>query len=81
MTNDTESNKMIIKTIEEMESFISKNKGFFWDGWTVVKRYQSDKGRTSKDGIRIKGVWYMQQRFELSDSGWLIPDRNSDAQA
>lgn len=72
---------MIIKTIEEMESFISKNKGFFWDGWTVVKRYQSDKGRTSKDGVRIKGVWYMQQRFELSGNGWLIPDRNSDAQA
>lgn len=70
---------MIIKTIEEMENFVSKNKEFSWDGWTVVKRYQSDKGRTSKDGIRIKGVWYMQQRFEPSDNGWIIPDRKRDA--
>jgi hypothetical protein len=70
---------MIIKTIEEMESFVSKNKNFFWDGWTVVKRYPSDKGRTSRDGVRIKGVWYIEQRFEPSNNGWTIPDWKGDA--
>jgi hypothetical protein len=70
---------MIIKTIEEMESFVSKNKDLFWDGWTVVRRHQSDRGRTSKDGVRIKGLWYIQQRFEPSESGWIVPDRKRDA--
>jgi hypothetical protein len=79
LINKIEGNKMIIKTIEEMESFVSKNKDFFWDGWTVVKRYASDKGRTSKDGVRVKGVWYIEQRFDPSNNGWILPDRKGDA--
>ena len=70
---------MIIKTLQEMESFVAKNKDLSWDGWTVVKRYQSEKGRTAKNGVLIKGVWYIEQRFELSENGWLIPDRKRDA--
>lgn len=73
--DNTESTKMIIKTLEEMEAFVAKNKGFVWDGWTVVKRYQSDKGRTSKHGVCIKGKWYIQQRFEPSEKGWVIPEK------
>jgi hypothetical protein len=69
---------MVIKTIDEMESFVSKNKEFSWDGWTVVKNYPSDKGRTSKNGVRIKGKWYMQQRFEPTENGWLIPERQDN---
>ena len=66
---------MIIKTIDEMEKFVSKNKDFFWDGWTVVRRYKSDKARTSKHGICVNGVWYVQQRFEPSADGWNIPEQ------
>jgi hypothetical protein len=70
---------MIIKTIEEMESFVSKNKEFSWDGWTVVKRYPSDKAKTSKNGVCIKGKWYMQQRFDPSENGWVIAVRQDNA--
>jgi hypothetical protein len=63
---------MIIKTIEEMEKIVSSNKELFWDGWTVVKRYPSDKAKTSKQGVLIKGVWYIEQRFEATINGWEI---------
>jgi hypothetical protein len=66
---------MIIKTIEEMEKIVSSNKELFWDGWTVVKRYPSDKAKTSKQGVLIKGVWYMEQRFEATMDGWEIPGK------
>jgi hypothetical protein len=67
---------MIIKTIEEMEKFVSSNKELSWDGWTVVKRYPSDKAKTSKQGVRIKGVWYIEQRFEPTSQGWEIPGKS-----
>jgi len=67
--------KMIIRTIEEMEKVVSTSKDLSWDGWTVVRRYKSDKARTSKHGVCIKGVWYIQQRFEPSIDGWNIPEQ------
>jgi hypothetical protein len=66
---------MIIKTIDEMEKIVSSNKELFWDGWTVVKRYPSDKAKTSKQGVLVKGVWYIEQRFEVTIDGWEIPGK------
>jgi hypothetical protein len=63
---------MVIRTIEEMEKIVSSNKELSWDGWTVVKRYPSDKAKTSKQGVFIKGVWYIEQRFEPTAKGWEI---------
>ncbi len=59
-----------------MEKFVSSNKELSWDGWTVVKRYPSDKAKTSKQGVRIKGVWYIEQRFEPTSQGWEIPGKS-----
>jgi hypothetical protein len=66
---------MIIKTIDEMEKIVSSNKELSWDGWTVVKRYPSDKAKTSKQGVLVKGVWYIEQRFEATINGWEIPGK------
>jgi hypothetical protein len=68
---------MIIKTIEEMEKIVSSNKELFWDGWTVVKRYPSDKAKTSKHGVLVKGVWHIEQRFEPTSQGWEMPGKPS----
>ena len=57
-----------IKSLEEMEQIVSRNKTLSWDGWTVVASFQSDKGRTSKSGALIKGKWYIQKRY--------VPTRN-----
>ena len=65
---------MIINTLEQMESIVSKNKNLYWDGWTVVNRYKSDKARTSKYGIYFRNNWYMSKRFEPNRDGWNIPE-------
>jgi hypothetical protein len=66
---------MIIKTLEEMEELVSKNKSLHWDGWTVVNIYKSDKAKTSKYGVYFKNNWYMSKRFEPNRDGWDIPER------
>jgi hypothetical protein len=66
---------MIIRTIDEMEKIVSSNKELFWDGWTVVKRYPSDKAKTLNQGVLIKGVWHIEQRFEPTSQGWEIPNK------
>jgi hypothetical protein len=66
---------MIIKSLEQMEAIVSKNKNLSWDGWSVVNRYRSDKARTSKYGVYINGVWLMSQRFDPTRNGWDIPER------
>jgi hypothetical protein len=66
---------MQIKSLEKMETIVSKNRSLFWDGWTVVNSYPSEKGRTSQFGAFIKGKWHIQSRFTPSSNGWTIPDK------
>lgn len=66
---------MQIKTLEKMETIVAKNKSLYWDGWTVVNSYPSEKGRTSKFGAYIKGKWHLQKRFVPTINGWDIPDK------
>lgn len=64
-----------IKSLKEMEKIVSRNRSLRWDGWTVVNSYPSDKGRTSKFGAYVNGVWHLQRRFVPTMNGWDIPDR------
>lgn len=66
---------MKIKTVEQMEKIVSENKSLFWDGWSVINKYKSDKARTSKYGKFINGSWYMTRRFDPTAEGWDIPER------
>lgn len=68
---------MIINSLEKMEQLVSKHSNLFWDGWTVVERVKSDKARTSKHGIYLNGIWYMQKSFMPDRNGWTIPSRYS----
>lgn len=65
---------MLVKSLEQMESIVKKNRNLKWDGWTVVDIQQTDKGRTSKSGLFSKGKWHLEKRYELTDNGWNIPD-------
>ena len=66
---------MKIKTVEQMENIVKNNNSLFWDGWSVINKYKSDKARTSKYGKFINGTWYMTKRFEPNIDGWDIPER------
>ena len=66
---------MTINSLEQMEVIVSKNKSLFWDGWTVVNSYPSEKGRTSAQGAFVNGKWHLQRRFTPSQIGWEIPDK------
>jgi hypothetical protein len=66
---------MQIKALEEMEAIVSENKTLFWDGWTVVERTQSEKGRTSPQGAYANGKWYVEKRHEPTQTGWEIPNK------
>jgi hypothetical protein len=64
-----------IRSVEEMEKIVSQNKFLFWDGWTVVNSFPSDKARTSKYGAYVNGKWHLQKRFVPTSKGWDIPDK------
>jgi hypothetical protein len=66
---------MKITSLETMEEIVTKNKSLFWDGWTVVNSYISEKGRTSNQGAFKNGKWHLQKRFVPTTSGWDIPDK------
>lgn len=66
---------MIVKELKQMEKIVSQNRNLFWDGWTVVSIYKSDKAKTSKSGMYVNGNWCMSKRFEPNRDGWDIPER------
>jgi len=66
---------MLIKDLEVMESIVEKNKNLYWDGWTVVNFYHSEKGRTSKYGALVNGKWAVTKRCVPDKGGWNIPDK------
>ena len=68
-------NKMIVKDLETMESVVNSNKVLSWDGWTVLERYPSDKGRTSDRGVYQNGIWHLQKMFSPTRDGWEVPSK------
>lgn len=66
---------MYIKSLEEMEEIVDSFKFLYWDGWTVVQTFQSDKARTSRKGIFRRGRWYLHKRYEPTEKGWNIPEK------
>jgi len=66
---------MIIKNLEQMEKIVSKNNNLSWVGWDVVDRKKSDGARTSLDGVRVNGLWYLQRVYPVTRQGWDIPNK------
>lgn len=66
---------MVITSLEKMEEIVSKNKSLSWDGWTVIHSRQNDNGYSSKNGAYRNGKWYIQNRFEVTEKGWNLPDK------
>lgn len=66
---------MLINSLEKMEQIVENNKALSWDGWTVLENRFNESGLMSNEGIRIKGRWIVQKRYDINESGWEIPDK------
>ncbi len=67
---------MIVKSLDQMEKIVADNKKFLsWDGWSVVELYQSEKARSSVNGVYKNNKWFMKKVFSPSRIGWEIPNK------
>jgi hypothetical protein len=66
---------MLIRSLETMEEIVKSNKSLVWDGWTVVSLKPAVGKTNSSNVVKIRNRWYIQQRFEVSENGWNIPDK------
>ena len=66
---------MIVTELKDMEAIVASNNSLSWDGWTVVNRYPSEKGRTSKNGVLVDSKWHLESRYSPERSGWNIPSK------
>jgi hypothetical protein len=64
-----------IKSLDEMERVVSRNRMLSWDGWTVLHTFESVTGWRSNEGVLIKGKWHIQRRFNVDEEGWDIPNK------
>jgi len=58
-----------------MEKIVAKNNNLSWVGWDVVDRKRSESGRTSVNGVRVNGLWYLQRIYPVGTNGWDIPNK------
>jgi hypothetical protein len=73
--NKQKARAMNVTSLEQMEQIVSKNKALTWDGWTVVHLRQNDSAYSSKQGAYLDGQWYMQDRFDATETGWNLPNK------
>jgi len=66
---------MIINKLEKMEKIVEKNKNLHWLGWNVADRRRTEAGRTAVNGVRVDSVWYVQTIYQLTNTGWDIPNK------
>jgi hypothetical protein len=66
---------MKITSLEKMEEIVENNRALSWDGWTVLHSMTNIDGYASKEGVYVKGKWIVQKRYNLTASGWEIPNK------
>lgn len=64
-----------VSSLEHMEKIVSRNKALSWDGWTVLHTYPNPAAWRDVSGVYIKGRWFVQKRYELTGTGWSIPNK------
>lgn len=65
---------MLVKSLEAMEAIVKNNRRLSWDGWDVLLRIPDYSAWKKRDGVLVKGKWYVQKRYQLSENGWHIPE-------
>ena len=66
---------MIELNYKEAHKFVADNarKGYFWDGWQIVRWIPNDNGYTMKNGSFRNGKWGIEFRSDVSTNGtWKV---------
>lgn len=60
---------------QDAHDFVSKNKyrGFYWDGWTIVKWTKNPNGYSQTNGSFKNNEWGYEVRIPVSNKGtWKV---------
>jgi hypothetical protein len=63
----------MITSLKQMEQIVSKHSNLCWVGWDIADRKKAEGARTSVNGVRVDGQWYLQRVYPLTEQGWDIP--------
>lgn len=66
---------MIITDLDIMNDIVDKNASLNWNGWDVVFDKETPNGYTHFNGVFKDGKWFIRKTYNLTESGWNIPDR------
>lgn len=68
----------MILNYEQAHKFVdkNKNKGFFWDGYTIVKWTPGHNGYMQKNGMFRNNQWGYASRYKVNQNGiWELSDK------
>lgn len=63
---------------DSANKFVDKNKskGFFWDGYTLIKWTPGHNGYMEKNGMYRNGQWGYATKFRMTNQGtWKLSDK------
>ena len=66
---------MIELNYKQAHEFVGKNarKGYFWDGWDIVRWVPNHLGYSMPNGSFRNGKWGLEFRSKVSDKGtWAV---------
>jgi hypothetical protein len=66
---------MNIKSLDNMEKIVKSNWTLSWRGWDVIQSFPNPAGWSKKNGAFMKNRWFVQRRFNVTESGWDLPDK------
>ncbi len=63
--------KTLILNYNEAHSFIENNshRGYYWDGWNMVRWVPNHSGFMQKNGMYRNGRWGVSYTFPVNESG------------
>lgn len=79
MANEKQQGVQVnIKSLEQMETIVSKHKSLSWEGWNVVELIKNPTAMFKPNGVRFQGSWYIKNIFIVNQDGWSIPKKYAE---
>ena len=66
---------MLELNYKQAHEFVAKNshKGYFWDGWTIVRWIPNTNGFSMKNGMFRNNQWGISFKSEMTNQGtWRV---------